>query len=376
MGEWICRNPAPWTPNDDVRTLYSCGSCDRLGRTIVETIESAKRSVLVATPLIEDERVCEALVDARRRRIRIKVLTNIVNNRRDDIKFPTTGFGREQEFSNWEKHFRYTHKLARNSSPCRSLCRFVHAKLLVVDDTSAIVSSANLTPNSLGFGSKPAVESGVLLDDPPVIEGLASGFRELWKRSVFRLHRNAEDVALVESAPDETGSPMLTFSANEVDVRWTGIDESDSGLRDMLIALVDEARETVVMTAMSFFEVDKVHGFQESLVRALRRGVAVTAVVRPEHFSVDDFPGPSTRKLIAEGLNLSGVDGLHAKAIVVDARRCGIMSANFNRFSLESAISTAQVECGVFGPTNQEPFEQAAVFVDMLHRTATHRYRS
>lgn len=73
--------------------------------------------------------------------------------------------------------------LAKNLE--RALCPRVHFKIIVIDQTTCYIGSANLT--GAGMGMKAAgrrnFEAGVLTDDPQLVEAAIEEFDKVWRGS-------------------------------------------------------------------------------------------------------------------------------------------------------------------------------------------------
>ena len=67
----------------------------------------------------------------------------------------------------------------------RALCPRVHFKIIVVDQTTCYIGSANLT--GAGMGMKTAgrrnFEAGILTDDPKIVEAAIEEFDKVWRGS-------------------------------------------------------------------------------------------------------------------------------------------------------------------------------------------------
>lgn len=70
----------------------------------------------------------------------------------------------------------------------RALCPRVHFKIIVIDQTTCYIGSANLT--GAGMGMKAAgrrnFEAGVLTDDPQLVEAAIEEFDKVWRGSACK----------------------------------------------------------------------------------------------------------------------------------------------------------------------------------------------
>lgn len=238
-----------------------------------------------------------------------------------------------------------------------------------------LMSSVNLTANSLGWGNQPSFEAGVRVEEPAEVESLGRTVTAIWDSCPFRLHLLGTDVSLQQEG---TRSVDLRQLQSEVSpacrMNWS-FPPTHFGVRDLLVELCDAAHERLVFSAMSFFDMDKVPALHSAICRALRRGVHVIAIVRPEHFKPDQYPDASTMALIDQGLQLVGRSGLHAKGVVADKTSALIMSANLNPFSLESQVDSANIECGLLcRKMSWGPMLDYGSLIEWISEHPTHRY--
>ena len=378
MGEWYqLRDECPilateWKARD---VLVNSPGHPVLGEELIRSIASARHSVIAINPLLTDARMIDTLVAARKRRVSVKLITELREYRRSGIEYPTRGFEAETA-TNLEEHFRIVRVLAQERVLCRGLRHYAHGKAVVVDDQQVILSSANWTANSLGWGSQPSLEAGVSIWDPPIVSAWGNALCRLWDSCPFRLHSLDNDVSLQEEpSPAVPIGELDRLCLDSVQMSWSYPPEH-YGIRDQLVDLVRRATQSIVFSALSFYDTERIPILQQALEEALARGVSVTVVVRPGQFLADRYPDPSTRRLLERGLLLRGVEGLHAKWIAVDGTVCGLFSANVNPFSLQSNAESAHVECGLFVSPNYPLLEAYCQFIEELNRQATHAYRN
>jgi phosphatidylserine/phosphatidylglycerophosphate/cardiolipin synthase-like enzyme len=141
-----------------------------------------------------------------------------------------------------------------------------------------------------------------------------------------------------------------------------------------LLKLIRHAREKITCVALSFYDTDKVDSIHTELLGALSRGVKVTVIVRPEHFRPDQYPDPSTKRLLENGLRLLGMSALHAKGMVVDGSSCAIFSGNINPYSLQSDANSAQVEIGLFEFGQLSVLRSYGKWLTSLEESADYEY--
>jgi len=317
-----------------------------LGEEILRTIGSARSSVMMINPIISDHRFVQEILAVRERGVRVKLITELRENRKTGIKYPTRGFEVEDE-GHLNEHFEALRRLAIGRVHCRATRYYAHAKVIVIDDARAIFSSANGNSNSLGWGPQISIEAGITINDTSVVSKISAFTNQIWDQCPFRLQLLENDISLQESAVDKHNSFSLDSLISEKCRLVWSYPPQGRALRDSLIRMVRQAGEKITCVALSFYETDKVQDLHTALLEALSRRVQVTVIVRKEHFRPEQFPDESTKELLGNGLRLLGMTGLHANGMVVDHHYCAIFSGNFNPFSLESDADSAQMEVGI-----------------------------
>jgi phosphatidylserine/phosphatidylglycerophosphate/cardiolipin synthase-like enzyme len=373
MGRWEILDRPAVEPTREGPLFVNDEGRPALGRAILRTIEESERSLRIITPEVDDARVESALIAARKRRVRVKIVTKLRDDRDPQASFESPRSARQKP-----GHRQAIRRLSTSRIFCRGLDSYAHAKLVIADERTAWVSSANLDSNSLGWGRQPSMEAGIRLEAPEQVATLVESFETLWSACGLELNLDRSDLSLQSIPKLRDFDPIeLDRDVGDLLIRRSWPPRGGRGLRDQLREVVAVVRSRLVLSALSLYETDRIAGFHEALRDALSRGVEVVAVVRPEHFPVHKYPDadPSTLELVRGGMRLLGVKGLHAKGILADDATCGLMSANYNPFSLDSTVESAHVECGIFGPSETLLFRDYSRFLSRLPSVATHRYR-
>ncbi len=344
-----------------------------LGTELVRSLAAANRSIDLINPLVTDETMTAALIAARQRGVRIRIVTELRENRGGGVGYPTRGFEASDQVLN--DQFQAVRRLASEGIVCRALVRYSHAKLMIVDGAAIAIGSCNWNGNSLGWGPRPSLEAGLRIEDPRIVGGFAAAFDAIWKACPFRLRQLGDDVSLQQEPARPVADGVLDRELTETcSMAWT-FPPHGRALRDELVRLVDAARQRLVLITFSFYDVHEVPRLDAALHAALARGVAVAVVVRPGSVPPDQDPDPGTRGLMARGLRLYGTRDLHAKGALADDRACAIFSANINPYSLDCDLVSANVECGLFECGGIAALSDYADFVHKLAEHPTHEYR-
>lgn len=320
------------------------GKNECIGAHFIREVGAAERSVRLISPIIESTRVVDALAECRRRQVKVKLLTELSDDR-------TNG---EPRFI--VKHTRsvpadaHSHAICRKRLGeamiwCRSDTHYNHAKLWIVDERVAFIGSANLTDNSLGFGN-PAIETMLRVDDATIVSALAQTFDAFWKRAEFRqhLHNHSLRVELKKGKSLPSGTCRLEMD-NGGALLWNVPEQEDSLLEEILKQL-ERAKSEVILCARSMVDLHRLPDFRDAVAAALGRGVRIIVLVAQNAFREDQYPDSPTQELITEGLVLRGWAGLHAKGILVDGKTAIQLSGNFNP-SLDWKNPDGNIECGM-----------------------------
>lgn len=334
-------------------------------QTFVENV-GAGEVLRIMSPVIDHPQVVSWLRAARHRGVVVRILTTLV----DRHGIHTKGWDASE---NIESHGESIRELAKCGCILRSTRTTPHGKFVLGGYSKLWFGSANLAIGALGGR---AVEAGVVLDDDGVSCQVQTIFDQLWKSTPYRMvHR--QGAILIE----EKGNSITTFAdvellEDQVSV-WSsapGVSTATCGIN----CLLDSATDDILLVAMSLYELDSVSEMQEILIRALRRGVRVRAVVRQEHFVSEElkgrYPDSSTSKLLESGMELLGVQGLHAKGFLVDDRWCGIQSANFNPYSFDWRREECNVELVIAGDARDKILMAFADWMRSLTQQATYYF--
>jgi phosphatidylserine/phosphatidylglycerophosphate/cardiolipin synthase-like enzyme len=339
------------------------------GGSLLQALEEFFRSsqdgdlLRIMSPIVDDEQIVRLLVEARRRGVSVRLLTTLSD--RNGIK--TKGWDAAQDI---DQHDECIRQLAKAGVILRSPLTTPHGKFIVHNNLRAIFGSANLARGSL---RGKALEAGLIFEESAVVRSLAESYDRVWKASPFRL-RHKEGVIILEEGSAES----LTDSINSgtTDTADFGVWLSGPGCplgTKRLVDLVRQAQMELFLVTMSLYGTDEIPDFHEAVLGALARGVRVRAVVRPEHFTIDKYPDSATAELIRHGMELRGLTGLHAKGFLIDKKFCGIQSANFNPYSLDSQRAEANWETAIVGSAQTPMLRDFAAFIERMALNPTHQ---
>lgn len=246
---------------------------------VLAEIEAARSSIDVMIYLLTDRQIVDALIAAEGRGVVVRVILE---------QYPYGGFGNPEQVAAELRTAGVEVKWAAQRFT------FSHVKALVVDGSVALIMNLNLT------------------------------------RSAFETNR---EFAVITTRAAEVASIQALFEAD-----WRGQDEprpgslvvSPSNSRHVLTALIESARVSLELYA----QVVRDEAVADALAAAAERGVRVRLVTSPD---IDPVATRMLTELAERGVEVRLVSTpyIHAKAIVVDAKRAFVGSQNLTATSLD-----------------------------------------
>ena len=260
---------------------------DDSAKPILAAIEGASRTLRVKMFVFSDPSLLKAVVDAKRRRVKVRVMLN-----------PARRTG-EQDNETTRKALERVDVDVRDANPAFAL---THEKSMVVDDETAFVKSLNWTTRNLSETRDYAVVTKRRHEVDEIVEC----FEADWHRHVFE----PRDKSHLVWCPGPGRERICRF-----------IDES----RHRLFVQNERFQDMVVI---------------EHLVRAARRGVKVDVMARPPHTLKKEklVEGVGGLRIMDDvGIKIHKLKHLklHGKMLVADGVAAIIGSINFAAGSLD-----------------------------------------
>ncbi len=185
---------------------------------------------------------------------------------------------------------------------------FVHEKSFVIDDITAIISTANITGSSFSSNREYLVQ----LENPELVSEIAKVFDADWSGTEVDL----KDAKLVWSPSQTTFAGLVRGNA-----------------RTKILDLINGATESLILEQEAMADEEVIL----ALIAAQTRGVAVSFVGSPKA-ATDTYIVAGAERLKAAGVKVRWLltNFIHAKVILADNTRAFIGSENMSTNSLNA----------------------------------------
>lgn len=342
---WV--QPAPYRVHDTKRGDIIHVSTDDLSGTahirhaLLKQISEAKNKVLFCSFLFADEEIVAALCEAAERlQGGVYVLTALGKHLRAEVLEPDADIDAntvklQERAKRHEQHLRRMAKAGvwlRSAEDC-------HAKLCVVDDASATVTSANATQEA--YESNP--EDGLVLREPRTARELGRLFAHVWQH-LATLESTPGSRLDVHSLPPSR-VPVWRALTGIGSIRLvTTLRRDETSLRDAVIEVIDRATERLVIATYSFIGMEN-HPVGAALARAVDRNVEIDLLVQPRNLIRAQCASLAWLVGLApDRVRLHGHRRTHTKSIVADAQVTLLWTGNLeSRHGWETGIEVGVV---------------------------------
>ena len=304
---------------------------------IIDWLKKAQSSIQIISPIVEAESVFKVLNDANKRGVDLQVITSFLD-RNGKIKD-----GGDKQFSALKLPLQ---KLAFLGASVRATQNIPHAKMIIIDESIVLFTSANLNDNSLGRGQNNAIEICVVLQEETIVCQSEKLFNELWLRAQYIQGHDRGNTFIAQNSKYKIGEIKGLLEGKTENLIFSH--PGNLLLQKKIIQMLQGAKQEVLLMAMSFYDLGEVPDLFRALCDLLKNKIKITVIVRTgvEQFGKSQWPDDSTQKLLSAGICLKEVPRLHAKGVIVDNNDALVMSANFNPYSLEN-LPTAHIEFGL-----------------------------
>jgi phosphatidylserine/phosphatidylglycerophosphate/cardiolipin synthase-like enzyme len=323
-------------PNGEARHVWTyLGADSTIKEAALELIRTAREKIFIASFRIGEADLLDALYDAAARLRGGVYVISALNEKTLRAGLRETGEDASDEVRAQNKRFENLTRAGiamRGRDDC-------HAKFLVIDDTMALISSANLETNALGaHESRTTGENGVVLSDPDEVARLARFFTRLWYEATYEM-RPGRTYTVADRATTPSPCQPALPDPSRPGALWTHHDEQF--IRLALHDIIGQARRDLVLSTFSLNRmVDQPELLLEPLERALAtRHPRVRLLARGRN-------NVSSHRRDAAALARLGIEVYadsrnHAKGVIADRNHGALFSANFDAtHGLTSGVET------------------------------------
>ena len=338
----LLRLPNPERTNTPDRLPHAEGNRvvengPELEAELIRDIDAAERLICACSFLLQRGKLTDALVRAAERGVHVYLLTSTVRLDQQTA--------REAED---DAHTRSFKELLNEDFRHRVLLRCgpdLHAKFLLVDPTGTSSSARGwlTTGNFTDRGLCDNRELAVRLRKAETTELFHVFVRQFWE--------GTED----EQTATETFrkvQPVGRYGTLKLEhLQTTNHHFQETGLRDYLELLIENAQRKIVLAAYTF---DPKHALFERLLQRLGDGIGVTLFARTDN----RLTRQHLDRLARAGARVYLHPGLHAKFLLVDGEHGAVFTANFSAEGMDRGFEVGVPLSGANATT--------------LHSIATH----
>jgi phosphatidylserine/phosphatidylglycerophosphate/cardiolipin synthase-like enzyme len=295
---------------------------------VLELVRSARHKVFVASYLLGETELLQALFDAADRlRGGVYVVSELSEQSlRRKLAELLDAPDPDAATQTHKKHFA---ELTRRGVAVRGRpdC---HAKFLVVDDRAALVSSANLDTNGLNSIG----ENGALITDRAEVDRLARFFTRLWDSCAYEMPTGSAGYSVRQHAPAASRcrvpvptAPVPALSAG-TGVIWTH--DSERLILGHLHDVIARARTSLILATYSLQGMtERPDILLDPLAKAMREhSLHVRLLCRGRNHPVSQRRDAAA--LADLGVRVFADSTNHAKGVIADEQYGALFSANFD----------------------------------------------
>ena len=309
---WIRRCPTVADKPEMMRGgVLRVGPEGQFHQALIDTVDTAREVVLMASFLLTDEKLAQACLRAAKRGVRVYALTasdsQVAKQVREDEQFDTRML---------KKHKKLLDQLAG-----RVLLRsaqHIHAKFLVADPGES--GRGWLSTANFNLAIQESVELGIPLTSEEVGEIAAWFSWAFWNEATHELvepgRLNETGVPPLKLPPPEPGQILVTTGLNTC-------------LRDEILRMIESAQDRLLV---STYGLEVGHDVVSTLASRAKSGVQVTVVTRPRK-----AVAAAVKTLARAGATVVAHDKLHAKVIISDDDVL-VMTANLETQGLDAGF--------------------------------------
>lgn len=311
--------------------VYTYWESARTIRSELEAmISGAKRKIFIASFLLGDAALLDALAAAASRLLGgVYVITQLDERRlAQGLHELADGGAPSAETSGVDAAVQTQKKrfdqMTRNGIYVRGHLN-CHAKFVVADDETALVTSANLMTSALDFTG----ENGVVITDRAQVQRLARLFARLWHTGCDYEARPGQEYRLskLKRAGRWTADVPAPADSRSAEVIWT--DGTEHHILTAIQDIITSAESELLLASFGLTRLRERHELLlDPIITAVTRGVRVKLLIRPRRNQPRHLA--EAAELAKSGVEIYGDPRTHVKAAIADGRRGALFSANFD----------------------------------------------
>ncbi len=282
---------------------------------IINDINSAQKMICLQSFLIQDTKIIDALLKAKREReVRIFIMDS-AEARLNDARFEEDeSFATKDYKKMLDEKFKYNfvHRQANN----------LHAKYILIDTTNnpkGYIFTGN-------FNEKPFFENPEL-----AVPLSKTQVEELFKVFVYHFWEFTSDEQSEKNSFDKI-KPINKFKQPKLNnILLTSPNTKLSNLKSTLIDAINKAKTNISLSTFGF---DINNQVSQNILEKLKSGVKVTVFCRPREKSIIN----NIEELAKNGAIIICHPLIHAKSLLIDNKEGYIFSANFEDHGLNEGF--------------------------------------
>jgi phosphatidylserine/phosphatidylglycerophosphate/cardiolipin synthase-like enzyme len=296
--------------NGDSGLFYTCGENLSLKGKLIQLIDEARICIKLCSFIITDDELFEALHDkAKSSDVAIFILTQLDPKKLENTDLLSNNLTEEEiKESSIKIHLAKLKKLYEQGVHARAATN-VHAKFILTDHKTAMVTSANLTKPSLNSNT----ESGVIVSRS-ITEDLERLFDSIFLKGTEyrRFIGSRKNKMLVTSSENTLQNEDLCITQDS-NLLIT-YESHENRIYHAIIRLIEESKEFVYLSTYSIVQLKKLKEFLEAVKGARARDVKVRIFSRGMNYRSDHLEG--CQELFEIGCEIYGDLYNHSKGVI------------------------------------------------------------
>jgi len=345
---WI-EHKHPVSQKETVRSFPHLGATDCglwIKQKLIELIKSAQKKVFLSSFIMDYPEIEETLMEASKRlKGHVYVLSPLDKSIFKDPKF-IDRLSEDERGSLSEKQEERVKELSRAGVYIREHTN-CHAKFCVMDTSSALIMTSNLTKRSMEENP----EIGILINDKKNVAELDRLFQILWTQGATRESIPDKNRPDIRSIPQKSTKKEFASFLPSDNLCWTH--HHRHLILDEIVRLIQSAEETLKIASYLIRELHQkknraTYNLLSGLKEAVQRGVKVEIVVHapPGRMRGSDLR-ENERKTLLEMLTIGnknnvsifGHPKVHSKYVIKDQKEAVLFTANIDGvFGLDNGI--------------------------------------